>query len=68
MDRHYKCECGKSFWTRKGLDDHCRTKGGGHSLKSEQGKTISTLEYLLEKSAKDAMSDDAASFCDDYVR
>lgn len=68
MDKHWKCKCGKSFWTRRGLEDHCRMKGNGHELKSEQDRRVTTLEYFLEKSSNDAMSDDAFSFVDDSVR
>jgi len=68
MERHWKCKCGRSFWTSKGLEDHCRMKGVGHKVKIEQDRHVSTLEYLLEKSTNDATSDDEFSFVDDSIR
>ncbi len=53
------CECGKGFWTPRGLKDHCYRKKHKPSRERTERK-ISTLEYLLMKD--DAQSDDNFSF------
>lgn len=60
-DKFFKCCCGRRFFTRKGLDDHCSAKGDGHEIKVEN-RSVSTLEYLREKSGMDCQSDDNFSF------